>query len=210
MATQNTPSSKKDSNPQPKPKFYCEPCRKNFPSKSARRQHLRDSPAHKETQNVASQASSSQVQIKTQNKTENKTRNKPQNQVQNKTQNQAQNQAQSRAQNQPQNPSQKTGKLATAQRLPSQTDGNVLNKSKQKKSDNTAKKETAPKGPWSMYDLAQTPSLYRELSRHCHSVKDLSRNKYEVSTYTAEDIEGLKKCKNCGSTSQSIYLLKPS
>ena len=157
MATKSTPSTKNGRNSRPKLQFYCEPCRKSFGSISARIQHLRDSPAHRQTQNVATQAPANQGQ---------------------------------------------TVLLEVGLMTIKNSSSKVSNFV-----DEVLTVNPIVRGPWSAFDHTENPSLHRILSRHCHPLSDLSRNKYELSTYTADDIDGLSKCKKCKSMSCSAYLL---
>jgi len=50
----------------------------------------------------------------------------------------------------------------------------------------------------SLEDDSKNILLLEELARHCHPLKDLRKNKYVLSTYSDEDLAGLRKCILCG------------
>lgn len=51
---------------------------------------------------------------------------------------------------------------------------------------------------WSVIPFPEQPAVLDALSQNCHSSNDLWTNKYRLQRYTAEDLAGLRKCRNCG------------
>jgi len=57
---------------------------------------------------------------------------------------------------------------------------------------------------WSEIPALQQPAVLEALMRHCHSPENLLENRYLLHPYTAEDLAGLRKCKNCGGKFRGI------
>lgn len=51
---------------------------------------------------------------------------------------------------------------------------------------------------WSVIQFPQQLAVFGALSQNCHSAMDLKINKYRLQPDTAEDLAGLRKCRNCG------------
>jgi hypothetical protein len=60
------------------------------------------------------------------------------------------------------------------------------------------------KSPWSVIPIFQQPALLEALRIHCHSPEDLLENKYLLYPYTPQDLDGFRKCINCGGKSQGM------
>lgn len=52
---------------------------------------------------------------------------------------------------------------------------------------------------WSVIPATQWPAALELLSKHCHSLEDLLKNRYILRPYSSEDITCLRRCRNCGS-----------
>ena len=62
--------------------------------------------------------------------------------------------------------------------------------------------------PWSRIPAAERPEALRSLSQQCHSAEQLSKSGYLTREYSQDDIDELRKCRNCGGKYHSLGFFK--
>jgi len=56
---------------------------------------------------------------------------------------------------------------------------------------------------WSSIPVSEELDILNLLSKECHSIKDLLKERHLLHTYTDEELEGLRQCCYCGG---KVYL----